>query len=138
MPRIALLQTTASQTPAEVLAELDALASAGKWAEAEKALKRVRDNPPDWAAASLDLRTREVRIRLGLDQRPLALATLKELVLKSGAPRSAAFALVREMSSRGERESALLLAREIVRLLPGDAAAARLVQEVEAAKSAGP
>jgi hypothetical protein len=119
-------------TAAETLASLDRQISALQWTEAERMLKRLRDNPPEWApAAATDLRVREVQVRLGLGQRPLALAALKEITIKSGAPRSAAFKLVRDLVARGEGDSAVLLAREIARLLPGDPAAARLLQEAE-------
>lgn len=128
-----------SKSQAEVLAALDADIAAQKWAEAERLFKQLRDHPPAWmAAASTDLRTREVQVKLGLDQRPLALAALKELVVKAGAPRSAAFKLVRDLAARGENETALLLAREISRLLPGDPAAARLMREAETPPPATP
>ncbi|MDI1320267.1 MAG: hypothetical protein PSW75_08765, partial [bacterium] len=72
----------------------------------------------------------------GLDQRPLALAALKELVIKGGAPRSLAFKLVRDQLARGERDNAALVAREILKLLPDDPAAARLVKEAETPRPA--
>ncbi len=131
--------TTAPRTQAATLAALDEHLAARRWSDAEQILKLTRENPPDWAAAAaVELRTREVRIRLGLDQRPLALQALKELVVKSGAPRGAAFALVRDLTAKGERENAQLLAREVVRLLPGDQAASRLLQEAEAARPGTP
>ncbi|HEX7632644.1 MAG TPA: hypothetical protein VF388_10955, partial [Lacunisphaera sp.] len=106
---------------------------------ADRLLKQLRDDPPAWLpAATVEVRTREVQVKLGVDQRPLALAALKELVVKSGAPRGAAFKLVRDLLARRENESALLLAREIARLLPGDPAATRLLREAETPPPATP
>ena len=110
-----------------------------EWAQAERLLKYLRDKPPAWLAAGVpEVKVREVQVRLGLDQRPLALAALKELVIKGGASRSAAFKLVRDLLARDERESAMVLAREIGRLLPDDVAATRLVREAETPRPAGP
>lgn len=122
---------------AAAVGALDRWILAQEWAQAERLLRNLRDRPPAWlAAGTTDLKVREVQVRLGLDQRPLALAALKELVIKGGAPRSAAFKLVRDLLARGERDHAGLLAREIQRLLPDDAAAARLLREAEAPRPA--
>jgi hypothetical protein len=111
---------------------LDRWILAQEWAQAERLLKYLRDKPPAWlAAGATELKVREVQVRLGLDQRPLALTALKELVIKGGVPRSAAFKLARDLVARGERDNAGVIAREILRLLPGDPAAARLVKEAE-------
>lgn len=117
---------------AATLAALDGHILAQQWAQAERLLKGLQDSPPAWlGGAATDVKVREVQVRLGLDQRPLAMAALKELVIKAGASRSAAFKLVRDLLARGESEPALLLAREIGRLLPGDRAAAGLLREAE-------
>lgn len=122
---------------ATAMEALDRWILAQEWAQAERLLKALRDKPPEWlAAGTTGLKVREVQVRLGLDQRPVALAALKELVLRPGAPRSAAFKLVRDLLARGERDNAVLLAREIQKLLPGDAAATRLVGEAEAPRPA--
>jgi hypothetical protein len=121
------------------LAALDRNILAQEWAQAERLLKYLRDKPPAWlAAASTEIRVREVQVRLGLGQPPLAVAALKELVVKGGVARSAAFKLVRDLLAREEADSALLLAREINRLLPGDQAAVRLLKEVESPRPVGP
>jgi hypothetical protein len=124
---------------AAALAALDGHILAQQWPQAERLLKQLRDTPPEWLpAAATEIKVREVLVRLGLDQRPLAMAALKELVVKGGASRSAAFKLVRDQLARGEDESAVLLAREIVRLLPDEQAAGRLLREAEAPRPAGP
>ncbi len=116
---------------------LDRWILAEEWTQAERLLKYFRDKPPAWlASGTTEIKVREVQVRLGLDQRPLALAALKELVIKGGASRSAAFRLVRDLLARGEQDSAVLLAREAARLLPDDPAAARLVREAEAPRPA--
>lgn len=121
---------------AATLAALDRDILGQQWLQADRLLKYLRDRPPAWlAAAQTDLRVREVQIRLGLDQRPLALGVLKDLVIRGGAPRSAAFKLVRDLLAREENDSAVLLAREIVKLLPEDQAAARLLLVAEAPKA---
>lgn len=126
-------------TQALALAALDRSILGQEWAQADRLLKYLRDKPPAWlAAGASEVKVREVKVRLGLDQRPLALAALKELVIKGGAPRSAAFKLVRDLLAREEQESALVLAREIGRLLPDDVAATRLVREAESPRPAGP
>ncbi|SDS28781.1 hypothetical protein [Opitutus sp. GAS368] len=126
-------------TQAAALAALDRSVLGQEWPQAERLLKLLHDKPPNWlAAAEAEVKVREVQVRLGLDQRPLALAAFKELVIKGGASRSAAFRLVRDLLARDESANALLLAREVSRLLPDDQAAARLVKEAEAPRPAGP
>jgi hypothetical protein len=121
------------------LTALDRSILAQEWAQADRLLKYLRDKPPAWLTAGMsEVKLREVQVRLGLDQRPLALAALKELVIKGGASRSAAFKLVRDLLARDEPESALMLAREIGRLLPDDMAASRLVREAESPRPTGP
>jgi len=130
-----LAAVAADQTAA--LGALDRWILAQEWAQAERLLKYFRDKPPTWlAAGATDLKVREVQVRLALDQRPLALAALKELIIKGGVSRSAAFKLVRDQLARGERDNAGVIAREILRLLPDDPAATRLVKEAEAPRPA--
>lgn len=129
----------ATGTQAAALAALDRSILAQEWAQAERLLRSLRDKPPAWlAAGGTEVKVREVQVRLGLDQRPLAQAALKELVVKGGTARGAAFKLVRDLLARDEPEPALVLAREIARLLPDDAAAMRLVREAETPRPAGP
>jgi hypothetical protein len=126
-------------TQSAALAALDRSILAQEWAQADRLLKYLGDKPPAWLTAGApEVKMREVQVRLGLDQRPLALAALKELVIKGGASRGAAFKLVRDLLARDEPESALVLAREIGRLLPDDVAATRLIREAEAPRPAGP
>lgn len=125
-------------TRAEALASLDRWAANEQWAQVERMLDQLEQRPPDWApAAQTELKLRAVQLHLALGRRPQAFATLKEVAVKSGAPRSAAFKLARDLHSSGRGEHAVLVAREIVRLLPGDAAAERLLREVQAPVPAG-
>ena len=111
----------AAAKQADATTALDGWILAQEWAQAERFLKYLRDKPPAWLpAGQMELKVREIEVRLGLDQRPLVFAALKELVIKGGAARSAAFKLVRDQLARGEGESAVMLAREIARLLPDD------------------
>lgn len=124
---------TTAETAGAALAALDQSLAARRADEALRLLDYVRQKNMPWLAeARNDLAVREVRVRLALRQRTLALAALKDLTVRGGLARGAAFRLVREMIAAGETETAQLLAREIVRLLPGDAAAAKLLQEAEA------
>lgn len=126
-------------TQAAALAALDRSILAQEWAHADLLLKSLRDKPPSWlTAGGTEVKVREVQVRLGLDQRPLALTALKELVIKGGAARGAAFKLVRDLLARNEPDSAQVLAREIGRLLPDDVAATRLIREAEAPRPANP
>ncbi len=119
------------------LAALDRWISTGQWTQAERLLAAIKNRPPAWAGgAATDLKVREVQMRLGLDQRPAALAALKEIVIKAGAARAAAFKLVRDYAVAGEQDTATLLAREIARLLPGDAAADKLLKEAQTPRPA--
>lgn len=119
-------------------AAFDAQIDAGQPSEALRLLEQVRKREPAWLeAARSELLVREVRARFAVDQRPLALAAFKELVVRAGASRSAAFKLVRDQLAAGETESAQVLAREVVRLLPDDKAAVTLLREAEAAAAAG-
>jgi cellulose synthase operon protein C len=126
-----LAAVAASQAAA--LAALDRYVLTQEWVQAGRILKYLETNPPAWLPmATVEIKVREVQIRLGLDQRPLALAALKELTGQPGAPRSAAFKLVRDFLARGETETGRLLAREIARLLPDNPAALKLLKEAEA------
>jgi len=114
-------------------AALDRWLAAAAWNDAERLYAQIKERPPVWATeARTGLATREVTLRLALGQRPQALAALREIVIRAGAPRAAAFKLVRDTAAAGEQDHAVFLAREIVRLLPDDAAAARLLKEAQA------
>ncbi|HVT73294.1 MAG TPA: hypothetical protein VHD61_09165 [Lacunisphaera sp.] len=127
----------AAASAAAALATLDRHIEARQWTQAAQLLRYLQDKPPAWLeGARMELKAREVSIRLGLYQRPLALDALKELVVRGGAARSAAFKLVRDRLAGGDEETAVILAREIVRLLPDDPAARRLLNEAQAPKPA--
>ena len=114
------------------LAALDRFLAGRQPEEALRVFERLDQRPPPWRAeASAELAVREVRMRFALDQRPRALIAWKDLVLRPGPPREAAFRLVRELIRNGEQEQAKLLAREVAKLLPGDAEAGKLLQEAE-------
>ncbi len=118
------------------LAALDRSLSQRQPAEALRVFDYLRQKAPPWhAGARNEPAVREVKIRLALDQRPLAFAALKDLVVRSGVPRAAAFKLVRDLIAAGEADTAVLLAREIVKLLPGDVAGAKLLKEAETPRS---
>ncbi len=120
-------------TSAGTLSTFDQWIDTSRYAQAERLLAYVRNKPPLWVEAeNFELKVREVRLRFALDQQPAGLVVFKEVVLRPGASRSAAFRLVREMAARGEQAQAAVLAAEIVRLLPEDAAAAKLLKEVQA------
>ncbi|MBX3738217.1 MAG: hypothetical protein KF715_16100 [Candidatus Didemnitutus sp.] len=126
-----LAKTT--QTAEATLAAIDRALSQGKADEARRVLEYVKQKSPAWLASSrADLGASEVRVWLALDRRPLALAAYKELAVRAGASRSLAFKLVRSLAAEGQIESARVLARETVRLLPDDKAAASLLREIEA------
>ena len=131
--------TPAIASQPAALAALDRSILTQEWAQAERLLKHLREKPPAWlATGAAEVRVREVLIRLGLGQRPQALAALKELVIKGGTARGAAFKVVRDLLAGGDQEKAMLLAREIGRLLPDDPAAARLMREAETPPPVGP
>lgn len=114
------------------LAALDRAMDGQDWAQVERRLKELRRKQPAWLAGeAVMLKVREVEMRLGLEQRLLALQGLKELIVKPGTSRSAAFQLVRDLQTRRQHEQARLLAREINRLLPDDGAAQKLLKETE-------
>jgi len=119
-------------------AEFDAQFEAGQPQEALRLLEQVRKREPAWlAAVRAEVLVREVRGRFAADQRPLALAAFKELVVRAGPSRSAAFKFVRDQLAAGETERAQVLAREVVRLLPDDKAAATLLREAESPAGVG-
>lgn len=123
------------QSAEAALASLDRLLAARTPAQALRLLEHLRAKAPEWLPeARSALLPREVRLRFELDQRVLALAAFKDLVVPGGLARGAAFRLVRDLIATGETERAVLLAREAVRLMPGDPAAAKLLQEAEAAR----
>lgn len=135
LERLALKDDRAASvtSAATALAEIDRALQQSRPGDALRLLDFVREKKPAWLAdARAELGVREVRVWLALDQRPSALAALKDVVIRPGASRAAAFRLVRELLADGQQESALILAREIVRLLPEDKAAASLLREVEA------
>ncbi len=127
-----------TSTRAEALAALDRWIANEQWTQVERLLDQLGRRPPGWVAdVHTELRLRAVQMHLALGQRAQAFAALKEVTVKSGAPRSAAFKLARDLHSTGRGEHAVLVAREIVRLLPGDAAAEKLLREVQAPLPAG-
>jgi hypothetical protein len=120
------------------LAALDRLLAERQPDEAADLLAQIKQKPPAWIVeARMPLAAREVRVRLALRQRPLALTVFKDLVLRPGPPHSAAFKLVRDFLADGDAEHALLLARELSKLLPDDAEAGRLLAEAEAPRPVG-
>lgn len=113
------------------LRSLDLALETSQFASAERLMDYLREKPPAWLApVKHEMLVREVRLRLELDQQPLALAAFRPVVLQPGASRSAAFRLARETLARGKPVQAATLAAEIVRLLPDDQAAAKLLKEV--------
>ncbi len=120
-------------TAAEASAALDAALRREDPDHALWLLGEYRRQGPAWLAGAQDeLTLREVRARLQQDRRPAALIAFRGLVMRPGAPRAAAFRLVRELAAAGGDASARALAQEVVRLLPGDPAAAALLRQVEA------
>jgi len=96
-------------------------------------LDQLNNARPDWLEdARPSLEVREFRSRWALQQKPSALLILRNLVLKQGTRRAAAFQLVRDLIAEGDRATAQLLAKEINTLLPDDRAALKLQQEAEA------
>ncbi|MBI2511385.1 MAG: hypothetical protein HYV96_05365 [Opitutae bacterium] len=127
-----------ASSPTVALVEIDRALRQNRADDALRVLDYVRQKAPPWLAdARAELGASEVRVRLALDQRPRALVALKEIVIRAGASRSTAFKLVRQLLADGQPEAALLLAREIARLLPDDKAAATLLREAEAPTPAG-
>lgn len=113
------------------LRSLDLALETSQFAQAERMIDYLRDKPPSWlASVKHEVQVREVRLRLALDQQPLALAAFRPVALQPGASRSAAFRLTRETLARGKPVQAATLASEIVRLLPDDQAAAKLLKEI--------
>lgn len=122
-----------TETAEAALAAIDRALRQGRADEARRVIDYVRQKSPAWLAASrTDLGASEVRVWLALDQRPRALTAYKELAVRSVASRSTAFKLVRALAAEGQIDSARVLARETVRLLPDDKAAANLLREIEA------
>ncbi len=117
---------------ASTLRALDEWLDTRQLAQAERMLDYLRDKPPLWLlSVKHEVRVREVRLHLAADEQPQALVIYREVVLQPGASRSAAFRLVRESVARGEHTHAVALATEIVKLLPDDQAAAKLLKEVQ-------
>lgn len=124
---------SSAESAAAALAAIDRSLAKNQPAEALRIIDYVRKRAPQWVAATqAELQVREVRVRLSTDQRPAALSAFKEVLMRPGASRSAGFRLVRELLAEGEAERAQLLAREVVRLLPEDGAAQKLLKETEA------
>ncbi|MBI2511384.1 MAG: hypothetical protein HYV96_05360 [Opitutae bacterium] len=99
-----------------------------------RVIRAVRKSAPEWLAeVEPTLATREFRARRAQGEMPSAMIVFRTLALKPGLARAAAFRLVRELIAEGDGEQALQLAREIVRLVPGERAAAVLLKEAEAA-----
>lgn len=116
-----------------LVAALERHLAAGQPGEAIRLLDEARKRDATWLVkVRVELLGCEVRARFAADQRPLALAAFKELVVRAGASRAAAFKLARTYWTDGQSELASLLAREAVRLLPGDKAALSLQREIEA------
>lgn len=127
----------AFENGAAAVAAIDAALSAGDSARALRVIHAVRKAEPGWLSEiEPALGAREFRARRTQGEMPSAMIAFRGLALKVGAPRAAAFHLVRELIGEGDGELALQLAREIVRLVPGERAAAVLLKEAEAAAPA--
>lgn len=117
---------------AEALAAIDLALTRGDPENALWLIQGVHKSAPTWLAEfDPPLAMREYRARRALQQGPAAMLVFRDLVLKPGASRAAAFRLVRDYIAAQDAELALQLAREIVRLLPGEKAAAVLLREAE-------
>lgn len=123
--------------PAAALGAIDEAIASGRTERALRLIRALRKSAPEWLAETEPaLARREFRARRAQGEMPSAMIVFRELALKPGLPRTAAFQLVRELIAEGEGESALQLAREIVRLVPGERAATVLLKEAEAAAPA--
>ncbi len=119
---------------AAVVAAVDEALAARDSARALRIIHTVRRAAPAWLGEiEPTLGAREFRARRAQGEMPAAMIAFRDLVLKPGLPRAAAFRLVRELIAAGEGEAALQLAHETVRLVPGERAAAVLLKEAEAA-----
>lgn len=117
---------------AEAIAAIDLALRRDDAENAVWLIQGVRKSAPAWLSEiEPQLAMREYRARRALQQGPAATIVFRDLVLKPGASRAAAFRLVRDYIAAGEGDLALQLAREIVRLLPGEKAAAVLLREAE-------
>lgn len=119
---------------AAVVAAVDEALAAQDPARALRIMHAVRRAGPAWLAeVEPTLGMREFRARRAQGEMPAAMIAFRDLVLKPGLARAAAFRLVRELIAAGDGEMALQLAHEVVRLVPGERAAAVLHKEAEAA-----
>jgi hypothetical protein len=119
---------------AAAVAAVDEALAAPDAARALRIIHRVQRASPPWLGEiEPALAVREYRARRAQGEMPSAMIAFRGLVLKPGLPRAAAFRLVRDLIAEGEGETALQLAREIVRLVPGERAAAVLLKEAESA-----
>lgn len=117
---------------AEALAAIDLALQRHDAEHAVWLIQGVRKSSPAWLPETdPSLSMREYRARRALQQGPAAMHVFRDLVLKPGTSRAAAFRLVRDYIATGEGDLALQLAREIERLLPGEKAAAVLLREAE-------
>jgi hypothetical protein len=122
---------------AAALAAIDAALARHDATRARRLIQAVRKNAEPWLAdVEPALATREFRARHAQGETPSAMIVFRDLVLKPGVSRAAAFRLVREFIAEGNGELALQLAREIVRVVPGERAAVVLLHEAEAAAPA--
>jgi hypothetical protein len=122
---------------AAAVAAVDEALAAGDSGLALRIIQQVhRDEPPWLGEIDATLGAQEFRARRAQGQMLAAMIAFRGLVLKAGLPRATAFRLVRELIAAGEGEVALQLAHEIVRLVPGERAAAVLLKEAEAAAPA--
>lgn len=121
-----------TRSPESALAQLDQLLRQNEPDQVLQQLEQLRQLRLSWIeTAEPLLATREFRARWMLQQKPAALLIFRNLVIRSGPRRTAAFKLVRELIAEGDRTTALQLAREVGTQLPDDRAALILQQEAE-------
>jgi hypothetical protein len=122
-----------TSSPESALAFLDQLLRQNEPDQVLHQVDQIRQLRPAWGeAAEPALAAREFRARWQLQQKPAALLIFRNLVVRAGPRRVAAFKLVRELIAEGDRTTAIQLAREVNLLLPDDRAALILQQEAEA------
>jgi thioredoxin-like negative regulator of GroEL len=126
--------TKVSVGPEDFFRHFYGLVERGQWAEAEKALRDVRSMtpPPVWLEThDPKLQLAQIRISHGLGNLPAMLVAVR-LFLNGDADRGKlALDVARDFHAAGDRSSALVLAKEIVRSTPRFAIARKTLAEWE-------
>jgi predicted Zn-dependent protease len=131
-PTVSLPASGAGLAEGEFFTKLDSMMLAGEWPGAAELLREAQAGKPGWLGARQpDLLARQMRIAQERGANPEMVLAVRLLLDGSLLRAQTVVAYATELHSRGKKEPAVLLLREVLRNIPAHATARRLLAEWE-------